>query len=74
MRMMEAAVTAKADIVKAKISAAATIVAAMIKAGSATDQNIHTILGDVFMDAQGHDAAMQQQPPPNGMDQPPQVQ
>lgn len=57
---VQAAIAAKADIVKAKISAAATIVAAMIKAGSATDQNIHAILGDVFMDAQSQDTAMQQ--------------
>jgi hypothetical protein len=72
IRLGEAAVSAKADIQKARISAAATIVAAMVKAGSATDQNIHAILGDVFMDAQGqatdlqkHQMTIAAQPPPD---------
>ncbi len=55
-----AAIAAKADIEKARLSAAGTIIAAMVKAGSATDQNIHRVLGDIFTDAHGQATALQQ--------------
>ena len=50
-RANEAAVTAKADIVKAKIAAGATIAAAAIKAGGSLQETIHEVLSEIFRDA-----------------------
>lgn len=53
IEMAKAKTEADASITRAKIAALATVIAAMVKAGSATDQNIHSIAGDLFSDAIG---------------------
>jgi hypothetical protein len=61
-RLLDSASNAQSELVKAKIAAAANVTAALIKAGAATDQNIHSILGNIFMDAMAHDATAAAQP------------
>lgn len=69
IRAVEAAMSAKADIVKAKIAAGATIAAAAIKAGGSLQETIHEVLSEIFRDSmdQGGDqssAGPGPQPPP----------
>jgi hypothetical protein len=72
-RAVEAAVNAKADIVKAKIAAGATIAAAAIKAGGSLQETIHEVLSEIFRDSMdspgagiGPQASMPAGPPPMG--------